>query len=91
MEKTLKFPDIGRLPMRDYYLRYAVQYEVTNHGEPCEHCSTDGQTVQCNIHATDMSGQPLYAESCLSCALRVLDRELDVDPSFTVTVEVSDE
>lgn len=90
MEITLKFAETGRVPLRDYYLRYVVVHSVVNHGEECTHCGLLGQTVECNIHATDMSGQPLYEESCLRCALAVVDRHLDVDPSFTITVEVSD-
>lgn len=90
MEKLLKFPDIGRVPLRDYYLRYAVVQEVDNAGTPCTHCQLIGNDVEVNIHATDMDGNPLYEESCLQCVLMLVDRVLDVDPSFTITVESSD-
>ena len=88
MEKTLKFPDIGRVPLRDYYLRYAVVQEVDNAGTPCVHCQTIGNDVEVNVHATDTDGHQLYEESCLGCVLSLVDRFLDVDPSFTVTLEV---
>lgn len=88
MEKLLKFPDTGRVPVRDYYLRYAVVQEVDNAGSPCTHCQTIGNDVEANIHATDTDGKPLYEESCLCCVLSLVDRFMDVDPAFTVTVEV---
>lgn len=90
MEKLLKFPDTGRVPLRDYYLRYVVVETVTGQGDVCEHCQLIGQKVECDIYATDMDGQALHEESCLACVLTLVDRVLDVDPSHTITVEVID-
>lgn len=77
--------------LRGYSLRVAIYPEVINQGEPCAHCGLIGRTVEANIHATDMNGRPLYEESCSRCVLAVLDRVLDVDPSHTVIVEVSEQ
>lgn len=90
MEKLLKFTETGRVPLRDYYLRYVITETVTGQGDACEHCQLIGNKVEANIYATDFDGQPLHEESCLSCVLATVDRTMDADPSFTITVEVAD-
>lgn len=91
MERLLTFDDLPQEPLRDYFMRYVVVPAVSNHGEPCTNCQLLHRTVECNIHATSMEGGRLYEESCLPCALMLVDRVLDVDTAFTITVEVAEE
>lgn len=91
MERLLAFDDLPQEALRDYYMRYVVVPAVSNHGEECTHCRLLDRTVECNVHATSMDGARLYEESCLQCVLLLVDRVLDVDPSHTITVEVSEE
>lgn len=76
-------------PLRQYAIRLAAYPEVVNQGEPCTHCQIIGNTVEVNIHATDMNGHPLYEESCSACTVPLLDRGMDVDPSHIVILEVA--
>lgn len=89
MQRTLTFVNLPGTPLRDYYLRFRVEETVQGVGEECSHCGVIGNTIACNIHAVDLDGRRVYDESCLSCALTVLDRVLDVDPAHTITLEVS--
>jgi hypothetical protein len=91
VEHRLKFPDLSPGHLREYFVRYAVYESVSNQGEQCTHCQVTAQTVECNVHATDMDGRPLYEESCLGCVPLLVDRVLDVDPSFTITVEMAEQ
>jgi hypothetical protein len=87
--RTVVIPQASdRDPVRAYRIRYALVTEVDGRGSPCEYCSLKPvMPVECNIYATSLDGGDEYAQSCLSCALPVVDQVLDTDPAHVVTIE----
>lgn len=79
---------LGRTGMlRTYTIRMHVVAHVDNEGAQCNFCGSEGAVIAANVYAKTFAGNFECADTCMSCALSVVDGEIDTDPSYPVTIE----
>lgn len=72
--------------LRSYTIQFRVVPTVDNEGTRCRFCQH--YMVDTTIYFTDMARDTHSEDTCRFCVISLIDEHFDVDPVYTVTVEV---
>lgn len=74
--------------LREYAVNMRVVHSIDSQDTPCAWCGLDHRTVAANVHYTDFQGDDHSEDSCMQCLASLLDTCFDIDPKYTVVVEI---
>jgi len=71
--------------LRSYTLVVHIVPNVDNQGEQCPYC--DFGRISTTVYGREVNGDDTAIDCCQSCAVRLIDAELDLDTAYAVVIE----